>query len=408
VVELENEEGNIVPIRALLDTGTSSTIVLNEHVRKGFVSHHKGHETTWETLGGTFTTRRKGLLEFKLPELTNNQTVTWVAHVDDHNKRENALYDMIIGMDLMTTIGIYVNTEQKMVIWGDYSTPLKQRGTMQESTAMEANYHMAKESELLKGAEERQSRILDADYSNVDIDEYVEGVNKLNGDQKLHLKRILKSHPKLFGGGLGELNVKPVHLELKQGAQPYHAREYPVPQVYEKTTRKEIDRLTDIGVLVKDHNSPWAAATFIQPKKTGEVRVLTDFRKLNAVLLRHPYPLPKISDLLQKLQGFTYATAIDLSMGYYHIPLDEESQQLCTTILPWGKYRYRKLPMGIASAPDIFQSIKDELLGDLEFVRVYIDDILIVSDGTFEDHMDKLNQVLARLETAGFRANVRK
>jgi hypothetical protein len=55
--------------------------------------------------------------------------------------------------------------------------------------------------------------------------------------------------------------------ELKPGAQPYHARAYPVPQVYEKTTRKEIDRLTDIGVLVKDHNSPWAAATFIQPKK---------------------------------------------------------------------------------------------------------------------------------------------
>ena len=129
---------------------------------------------------------------------------------------------------------------------------------------------------------------------------------------------------------------------------------------------------------------------------------------MNAVLLRHPYPLPKISDLLQKLQGFTYATAIDLSMGYYHIPLDEESQKLCTTILPWGKYQYKKLPMGIASAPDIFQSIMDDLLGDLEFARVYIDDILIVSDGTFEDHMDKLNQVLGRLEMAGFRANVRK
>ena len=55
--------------------------------------------------------------------------------------------------------------------------------------------------------------------------------------------------------------------------------------------------------------------------------------------------LPKISDLLYKPQGFTYTTAIDLSMGYYHIPLDEEAQKLCTTTLPWGKYRYRKLPI---------------------------------------------------------------
>ena len=136
--------------------------------------------------------------------------------------------------------------------------------------------------------------------------------------------------------------------------------------------------------------------------------MLTDFRQLNAVLKRKPYPLPKISDLLYKLQGFRYATAIDLSMGYYHIPLDEESQQLCTTILPWGKCRFKKLPMGVATAPDIFQSIIDEMLGDLDYVRAYIDDVLIISDGTFEDHMTKLSVVLQRLQTAGFRANVRK
>ena len=131
----------------------------------------------------------------------------WVAHVDDTNKAENSMYDMIIGMDLMTTIGIYVDTAQKMVMWGDYSTPLKQRGTMQDSSVMEAMYHMAKESELLKEAEERQSRILDADYSNVDIDEYVDSITKLDSDQRSKLKLVLKSHPKLFGGGLGELNV---------------------------------------------------------------------------------------------------------------------------------------------------------------------------------------------------------
>ena len=98
--------------------------------------------------------------------------------------------------------------------------------------------------------------------------------------------------------------------------------------------------------------------------------MLTDFRRLNAVLKRKPYPLPKISDLLYKLQGFTYATAIDLSMGYYHIPLDEESQKLCTTTLPWGKYRYRKLPMGIASSPDIFQRVMNDILIHLCYARL--------------------------------------
>jgi hypothetical protein len=203
----------------------------------------------------------------------------------------------------------------------------------------------AKEPELLKEAEERQSRILDADFTNVDIDEYLDSIIKLDDGQNSKLRLVLKCHPTLFGGGLRVPNLKPIHLDPIPGAKPFHARAYTVPHVYEKTTRKEIDRLTEIGVLAKDHQSPWAAATFIQPKKTGDVRVLTDFRTLNALLRTHPYPFPKISDLSQKLQGFTYVTAIDLNMGYYHFPLDEESQKFCTTILPWGKYRYRKLPM---------------------------------------------------------------
>jgi hypothetical protein len=92
------------------------------------------------------------------------------------------------------------------------------------------------------------------------------------------------------------------------------------------------------------------------------VRILTDFRRLNAQIKRKPFPLPKISDLLRKLIKFKYATAIDLSMGYYyHIPLELEAQKVCTTILPWGKYQYKRLPMGVKTSPDIFQRIMYEL-----------------------------------------------
>ena len=174
----------------------------------------------------------------------------------------------------------------------------------------------------------------------------------------------------------------------------YHARTFPVPHSLERTTKVEVDRLTDIGVFEQRNDSEWAAPTFVQPKKTGDVRIPTDFRRLNTLLKRNPFPLPKISDLLQKLSGFKYATAIDLSMGYYHIPLDEASQRLCTTILPWGKYRYTRLPMGIKNSPDIFQSIMTELLGDLDYTHTHTP--------------TKLSAVLTRLQTAGFRAHVRK
>jgi hypothetical protein len=95
-----------------------------------------------------------------------------------------------------------------------------------------------------------------------------------------------------------------------------------VPQSLEATTKSEMKRLTDIDVFNRSSDSEWAAPIFIQAKKTGDVRILTDFRKLNAQIKIKPFPLPKVSDLLRKLSGLKYATAIDLLMGYYHIPLD--------------------------------------------------------------------------------------
>jgi hypothetical protein len=109
----------------------------------------------------------------------------------------------------------------------------------------------------------------------------------------------------------------------------------------EATTKTEMKRLIYIDVFNRSSDSEWAAPTFIQAKKTGDVRILIDFRKLNTQIRRKPFPLPKISDLLRKLSGFKYATAIDLSMGYYHMPLDLEAHKLCANILPWGKNQYK-------------------------------------------------------------------
>jgi hypothetical protein len=138
------------------------------------------------------------------------------------------------------------------------------------------------------------------------------------------------------------------------------------------------------------------------------VRILTDFRRPNAQIKRNPFPLPNISDMLRKLRGFKYAMAIDLSMGYYHIPLDLEAHKLCTTILPWGKCQCKRLPMGVKTSPDIFQRFLYELLGDIPNIQVYLDNIIITSNGTFEEHAEIMEQVLERLQKANFRAKLRK
>jgi hypothetical protein len=114
------------------------------------------------------------------------------------------------------------------------------------------------------------------------------------------LGKTLKKFPILFVGGIGMLNIKPVRLELIDGAKPYHARPFPVTQSLEATIKTEMKQLTDIDVFNRSSDSEWTAPTFIQAKKTGDVRTLTDFRRLNAQIKKKPFAVPKISDILRK------------------------------------------------------------------------------------------------------------
>jgi hypothetical protein len=79
----------------------------------------------------------------------------------------------------------------------------------------------------------------------------------------------LKKFPTLFGGGFGMLNIKPVKLELIDGAKPYHARTLPVPKSLEATTKKEVKRLTDIDVFNRSSDYEWEAPTFIRKDNRG-------------------------------------------------------------------------------------------------------------------------------------------
>jgi hypothetical protein len=108
------------------------------------------------------------------------------------------------------------------------------------------------------------------------------------------------------------------------------------------------------------------------------------------------------------MEGFTFATALDLNMGYYTIRLDPDASKICTIIFPWGKYSYLRLPMGVAGSPDIFQSKMSELMATLEFVRTYLDDLLCITKDDLEDHLAKLKLVLQRLQDANLKINARK
>ena len=100
--------------------------------------------------------------------------------------------------------------------------------------------------------------------------------------------------------------------------------------------------------------------------------------------------MPKINEILLKSEVFLYATSLDLNTGYYYIRLSKNGTNLCTIIIPWGKYWYKRLPMWFANSQDIFQQKTNDLFYGFELICAYIDNLLILTKGDLTDHVQKL------------------
>ena len=117
---------------------------------------------------------------------------------------------------------------------------------------------------------------------------------------------------------------------------PTYNRPFPVPRIRAKTFKKGIARLERIRVLEKNPILRGQAQRSLYQKNDGTVGSVSDFRKVNVQLVRKSFPIPKLSDIMQQLEGFSYANMLDLNMDYYTIRLDVRIQDVCTIITPWG------------------------------------------------------------------------
>ncbi|CAM4442667.1 unnamed protein product [Caretta caretta] len=121
-----------------------------------------------------------------------------------------------------------------------------------------------------------------------------------------------------------------------------------------------------------------------------------------------PTPMPRPDELLEKLGGARYLTTMDLTKGYWQVPLDADARLKSAFITPLGLYEFLTLPFGLKGAPATFQRLVDQLLRGMEsFAVAYIDDIYVFSQ-TWEDHVSQVRQVLDRLQGAGLTVKAEK
>ena len=132
--------------------------------------------------------------------------------------------------------------------------------------------------------------------------------------------------------------------------------------------------------IVETSNSSWAAPIVLVQKKDGTLRFCVDYRKLNAISKVDPYPMPRIDELLDKLGKAKFLTTLDLSRGYWQVPVAESSKEKTAFITPQGLFQFTTMPFGLQGAPATFQRMMDQLLSGLEaYTAAYRDDLVVFS-----------------------------
>ena len=225
--------------------------------------------------------------------------------------------------------------------------------------------------------------------------------NSIYSLQEQSLTPLINKYNSLFSNFLGLLQDATAKLYVNTEAAPKFFRARPVPYRLKDKIEVELRRLQDLGIITPVQHSEWAAPIVPIMKRDGSMRLCGDYKvTVNRVLTPDNYPLPRIEDIFAALQGGKLFSKLDLSQAYQQLPLDPDSKKFTTINTHKGLFQFERLPFGISTAPSIFQRLMENLLQGLPNVCVYIDDIL-VSGISEADHMQKLEQVLSRLSSAG-------
>ncbi|GJU06661.1 reverse transcriptase domain-containing protein [Tanacetum coccineum] len=197
--------------------------------------------------------------------------------------------------------------------------------------------------------------------------------------------------------GLPPLRQVEFRIDLVAGATPVARSPYRLAPSEMQELSSQLQELQDKGFIRPSH-SPWGAPVLFVKKKDGSFRMCIDYRELNKLTVKNRYPLPRIDDLFDQLQGARYFSKIDLRSGYHQLRVNEEDISKTAFRTRYGHFEFTVMPFGLTNAPAVFMDLMNRVckLYLDKFVIVFIDDILIYSRSK-EEHEDHLRLVLELL-----------
>ena len=176
---------------------------------------------------------------------------------------------------------------------------------------------------------------------------------------------LLKEYESQFAKDKTSIGTRPLtSMTIDRGnSDPVSQKPYPIAMKHYQWMKEEIEKLLTAKVICNSR-SGWSVLIIVVPKGDGGKHLVIDYRALNKVTRKFTLPMQKVEDIFSKLNGATYFTILDLQVGYHHIPLDKPSIPKMAFNSPFGKYKYVKVPFGVAQALAYFQKLMTGILKD--------------------------------------------
>ena len=227
--------------------------------------------------------------------------------------------------------------------------------------------------------------------------------NNISDHEKDHLRTSISKYSEIFASNSKKLTPvrNMTHRIITNDAQPVHLKPYRIPHAWDKEVSDQVQQMLDNGII-QPSSSPWNAPVILVKKKDDSTRFVCDFQGLNYVRKKDSYPLPRIRDVIDKMEGAQFWTTLDAASAYWSMPVAEEDKEQIAFSVPRGKFEFNVTPFGLCNAGASYQRMMNITLSGLPSDRVlaYMDDIVIFS-GNFQEHLHNLEQVFQRLQSSG-------
>ncbi|MCO5580468.1 hypothetical protein L7F22_034336 [Adiantum nelumboides] len=283
---------------------------------------------------------------------------------------------------------MYINAQE----WGS-SIPLVNDQAFDKSIKSSVSAYMIFVKDSLNGVDETQ-----VNENGMQVD--LELSNFLNQFQDVFIDDI----PRELRPKRGDDDHM---IELIPGSSLPNKPPYRVSQAQQEEIMRQVNELVEKG-MVRPSSSPFCSLVLLVQKKDGTYRMCVDYRALNRITIKNRFPVPRVEDLFDKLQGSTYFSRIDLKSGYHQIRIVDEDIVKTAFRTTFGLYEYLVMPFGLTNAPATFNRMMERIFRPhRNFTGVFFDDVIIYSK-TIEEHKEHLNVIFQALRDNKLYVNQKK